>query len=82
MLADVLRFDDAHPLGEPATRPLSGRRNRLAALLRLGMTRCRAPAWGMPDSYALKRYDSATLPASFSTPPSDGFNCCFKVNPA
>jgi putative ABC transport system ATP-binding protein len=34
----------------------------------------------MPDSYALKRYDSATLPAGFSTPPSDGFNCRFKVD--
>ena len=45
----------------------------------LGMTRHRAPAMGMPDSYALKRYDSATLPAGFSTPPSDGFNCCFKA---
>jgi len=43
------------------------------------MTRRRAPAMGMPDSYALKRYDSATLPVGPSTPPSDGFNCRFKV---
>jgi hypothetical protein len=33
----------------------------------------------MPDSYTLKRYDSATLLASISTPPSDGFNCGFKI---
>ena len=39
MLADVLRFDDAHPFGEPATRPLPGWRNRLAALLLLAMPR-------------------------------------------
>ena len=30
MLSDVLHFDVAHHLGEPATRPLSGWRNRLA----------------------------------------------------
>lgn len=28
----------------------------------------------MPDSNALKRYDSATLSAGSFTPPSDGFN--------
>ena len=39
MLVDVLRFDDAHPLGEPATRPLSGWRSRLAVLLLLAMPR-------------------------------------------
>ena len=39
MLSDVLHFDVAHHLGEPATRPLSGWRNRLAALLRLAMPR-------------------------------------------
>ncbi len=39
MLTDVFRFDDVHPLGEPATRPLSGWRSRLAALLLLAMPR-------------------------------------------
>ena len=39
MPTDVLRFDDAHHLGEFATRPLSGWRSRLAALLRLAMPR-------------------------------------------
>ena len=38
-MTDVLLFDDVHPLGEHATRPLSGWRNRLAALLRLAMPR-------------------------------------------
>jgi len=37
MRTDVSRFDDTHHLGEPATRPLSGWRSRLAALLRLAM---------------------------------------------
>ncbi len=39
MLTDVLRFDDVHSLGETATRPLSGWRSRLAALLLLAMPR-------------------------------------------
>ena len=39
MLAEVLRFDDVHHLGEPATRPLSGWGNRLAALFLLAMPR-------------------------------------------
>jgi hypothetical protein len=39
MQTDVMRFDDAHHLGEPATRPLSGCRSRLAALLLLAMPR-------------------------------------------
>ncbi len=39
MLADVLRFDDTHHLGEPAIRPLSVWRSRLAALLLLAMPR-------------------------------------------
>jgi len=39
MQSDVVRSDDAHHVGEPATRPLSGWRNRLAALLLLAMPR-------------------------------------------
>ncbi len=39
MQTDVIRFDDAHHLGEPATRPLSGWRSHLAALLLLAMPR-------------------------------------------
>ena len=30
MQTEIIRFDDAHHLGEPATRPLSGWRSRLA----------------------------------------------------
>jgi hypothetical protein len=37
MKTEVIRFDDAPHLGEPATRPLSGWRSRLAALLLLAM---------------------------------------------
>jgi len=39
MQTDEIRFDDAHLNGEPATRPLSGWRSRLAALLLLAMPR-------------------------------------------
>jgi len=39
MQTDVIRFDGAHHLGEPATRPLSGWGSRLAALLLLVMPR-------------------------------------------
>jgi len=63
MQSDVIRSDDAHHVGEPATRPLSGRRIRLASLL----------------LFAMPRHDRRrALPAGFSTPPSDGFLCCFK----
>ena len=37
MQTDVIHFDGAHHLGETATRPLSGWRSRLAALLILAM---------------------------------------------
>jgi hypothetical protein len=36
--------------------------------------RRRAPARGMPDSYALKRYDSATLPDNPAVPHSNASN--------
>ena len=39
MQTEASRFDDAHHLGEPATRPLSWWRTRLAALLLLAMPR-------------------------------------------
>ena len=39
MQSDVVRSDDAHHVGEPATRPLSGWRSHLAALLLLAMPR-------------------------------------------
>jgi len=39
MQTDVFHFDEAHHLGKPATRTLSGWRSRLAALLLLAMPR-------------------------------------------
>jgi hypothetical protein len=39
MPTEFSRFDDARSMGEPASRPLSGWRNRLAALFRIAMPR-------------------------------------------
>ena len=39
MKTEVIRFDNTHHVGEPATRPLSGWRSHLAALLLLAMPR-------------------------------------------
>ncbi len=83
MDTSVNAFNHAHQLGDPATRPIAGLPGRLAALLFLagsGHARHRAPARGMPDSYALKRYDSATLPDNPAGPHSDAFNRGFKVH--
>ena len=64
MLADVLRFDDAHHLGEPATRPLSGWRSRLAALLLMkllseGLSRQKTAAKSLLI-LAMPRHDSSS----------------------
>jgi hypothetical protein len=66
MQTEVIRFDDAHHLGEPATCPLLGWRSRLAALLLLAM----------PRGMTRRR----VLPTGVSTPSSDGFICCFKFD--
>ena len=77
MNIEVCAFDRAHPLGEPATRPIARLASRLAALLLLAggdHARRRAPARGRPDSYALKRYDSAPLPDNSPDAHSGVFN--------
>jgi hypothetical protein len=68
MLTDVFRFDDVHPLGEPATRPLSGWRSRLAALLLMkllseGLSRQRTAAKSLLI-LAMPRHDSSSRLAS------------------
>jgi hypothetical protein len=82
MNTSVIAFDYPRQMGQPATRPIAGLPGRLAALLLLAgndHARRLAPARGMPDSYALKRYDSATLPDNPAGPHSDAFNKGFKV---
>ena len=64
MNIEVFAFDHAHPLGEPATHPIA----------RQATPGCVVPARGTPDSYALKRYDSAPLPGNSPDAHSSVFN--------
>jgi hypothetical protein len=68
MQTDDIRFDDAHHLGKPATRPLSGWRSRLAALLLLkllseGLSRQKSAAKSLLI-LAMPRHDSSSRLAS------------------
>ncbi len=64
MQSDIFGFDDAHQLGESATRPLSGRRSRLAALLLMkllseGLSRQKSAAKSLLI-LAMPRHDSSS----------------------
>jgi len=68
MQTEVIRFDNAHHLGEPATRPLSGWRSRLAALLLMkllseGLSRQKTAAKSLLI-LAMPRHDSSSRLAS------------------
>jgi len=64
MQTDVFRFDDVHPLGESATRPLLGWRSRPAALLLMkllseGLSRQKTAAKSLLI-LAMPRHDSSS----------------------
>ena len=84
MLAEVLRFDDVHHLGEPATRPLSGWRNRLAALFLMkllseGLSRQKTAAKSLLILAGSGHARHRALPDNPADPHSDASNRGIKV---